>query len=157
SLGFGAFTQLTFRATPWARASEASRPSSVSVSGAYTLRNQYMGTAKTQLFLNHDSLILSASTELAHFPTRLFGFGNGADDHFETFVDRRVCAQLQLERRLTDQIYVGWMSRVRQTWILDDEPSEYLDNIGRSKNGGLLHGVGLSLRVEGRDHILAPL
>jgi outer membrane protein assembly factor BamA len=158
SLGLGAFAQLTFRATPWARESKESRPSNVSVSGAYTLRHQYMGNAKTQLFLNRDSLILTAATEFAHFPRRFFGFGNGADDHFETFIDRNVCAQLQLERRITDQVYVGWLSRVRQTWIFDDgEPSTYLDNVGRSRNGGMLHGAGLSLRVEGRDHLYAPL
>jgi outer membrane protein assembly factor BamA len=158
SLGLGAFAQLTFRASPWARANETSRPSNVSVSGAYTLRHQYMGKARTQLFLNHDSLILTAATEFAHFPTRLFGFGNGADERFETFIDRYVCAQLQLERRLSDQVYVGWMSRVRQTWIMDEgEPSMYIDNVGRSKDGGTLHGAGLSLRVEARDHLLAPL
>jgi hypothetical protein len=158
SLGLGAFGQVTFRASPWARSNEKSRPSNVSVSGAYTLRNQYVGKARTQLFLNQDALILTAQTEFAHFPTRLFGFGNAADAHHETFIDRYVCAQLQLERRVTEQIYVGWVSRVRQTWIFDEgEPSGYLDNVGRSKNGGTLHGAGLSLRVENRDYLYAPL
>ena len=157
SLGFGAFAQLTFRATPWARAAEVSRPSNMSVSGAYTLRGQYMGKASTQLFLGQDAFILTSSAEFSHFPRRLFGFGNGADAHHETVVDRFVNVHLQLERRLTDQLYVGWVSRVRRTWIYEEESATYLENVGRSKDGGTLHGAGLSLRLEGRDFLLAPL
>lgn len=158
SLGFGAFAQLTFRATPWGRTSPRSRPSSVSVSGAYTLRHQYTGKLRTQLFLDQDRLILTAETEFAHFPTRLYGFGNAADASHESYVDRFFSGRIQLEREVFDGIYVGWTTRVRRTWILDDEaPPAYLDNIGRSKDGGTIHGAGLSLRVEGRDFLLAPL
>lgn len=155
SLGFGGLVLYSW----FLAETPATRPSSIAVRAAYTVRNQLVTTIEPRIFFADSTIALFGRYEYRYFPDRFYGLGNEAPDTIQNFTEQRVTAATELEYQLRPNLFVGVRHELDELNVLEIEDSTgfpddvgYLDG-GRvpGRAGELLNGVGTTLTYDDRD------
>lgn len=138
---------------------EKARPSSLSIIGIYTQNKQYQISIKPEIYLNDNSLVLSAYLKNERFPQNFYGTGNGVaiSVEGETYTPQITVIQFGLKKRFWKSMYAGFQYEAKFTDIRSIQAGGLLDSSRiEGVNGGLTSGLGLSLAWDNRDSIYFP-
>jgi outer membrane protein assembly factor BamA len=154
-LGFGLTAINYYRATP---GDTISPPSSLSLVGIYTTKNQLILALWSDMFLDEDRWRVSSQVSYSKFPTKYWGIGNDTPDSAEEdYTPNALTLKLWPQKR----IGIGWYAGLSVNMI-DRRITEVSD--GGLIDSGLAPGVddeqaiglGGSLIRDSRDNRVYP-
>jgi outer membrane protein assembly factor BamA len=136
------------------------RPSSVMFVGTISQNKQFELSAKPELYLAADSVILTGNVYWKKFPSKFFGIGNDAPDSGEEgFTPRQIFFEISAVKR----IWPGRNLFAGLTYLLDSYKLLSFDPAGRlsggtisGSRGGSMSGAGAVLKWDSRDNVLFP-
>ena len=159
SLLLGAIVLRTFRLEAPPPASEGPRPrkSSVTLLAAYTLKNQFLGTVKPNVYLDGERWQITGELAGIHFPDRLYPEGPDSPDDAEEYTRRSFVLAAAVSRRIVGPLRAGLTARALRSENSEYEPDGLIgtDQV-RGSDGGTLLGVGPLLLWDDRDDNFAP-
>ncbi len=155
SLGFGALVLYSW----FLAETPETRPSSIALRAAYTVRNQLVTTLEPRIFFADSTFALFGRYEFRYFPDRFYGLGNEAPTTVQDFIEQRVTATTEFEYQLVDNLFVGIRHELDRLNVLDVADSEsFPDDVGYldggpvpGSSGELLNGIGAVLTYDNRD------
>lgn len=154
-LGFGVTLINYYRVTP---GDTISPPSSLSLVGIYTTKNQLILAAWSDMFLAEDRWRISSAVSYSKFPTKYWGIGNDTPDSAEEdYTPKALTLKLWPQKKIGTGWYAGLAAN-----IIDRSISEVSD--GGLIDSGLAPGVrdeqalglGASLIRDSRDNRVYP-
>lgn len=162
SLGFGALALYSF----FLHESPETRPSSLSLRVAYTVRNQTVVAFEPRLFLKDSRYSIQGQYEFRFFPNRFYGLGNQAPDVIQDYTERRVRASTEFQWQLRPDVYLGARYEFDRLEVLrlSDAPTsstarglvDYLDSgVVPGAQGETLNGSGAALIIDDRDSVFS--
>jgi outer membrane protein assembly factor BamA len=154
-LGLGVFGTHFFRTGPDV---EDARPSSLSIVGLYTWRNQLITELIPELYWNEDRSHLWSRLDYRDYPNRLWPVGPSAsEDSEESYSEQRVRWQGRIGQALRGSLFIYGHFELLHMSLRDREPDGLLDR-GElpGAEGGFSMAFGPGLAWDSRDHALAP-
>lgn len=162
SLGFGALALYSF----FLHESPETRPSSLSLRVAYTVRNQTVVAFEPRLFLKDSRYSIQGQYEFRFFPNRFYGLGNQAPDLIQDYTERRVRAGSEFQWQLRPDVYLGVRHEFDRLAVLrlSDPPTssnsrDLVDYLGSGAvpgaPGETLNGSGIAFIVDDRDSVFS--
>lgn len=154
-LGVGLFGSHFFRTGP---SLERSRPSSISVVGLYTWRNQLITELIPELYWNADRSHLWSRVDYRRYPNRLWAVGPNAPDRSEEkYSEDRLRWQGRIGQAIRGSLFLYGHFELLHMDLDDREPGGLLDRGAvPGAQGGFTMAVGPGLAWDSRDHALAP-
>jgi hypothetical protein len=155
SLGLGAFATHFFR---FGNEPVATRPSSVSLVGLYTLKEQLITELIPEVYWDEETWHIWTRIDYRRYPNKLWAQGNRAglsteerysEDRvrWQALVDRTLFGALRVEGKL-EAIYMR-LSDIRPNGLLDRD-------VLPGAEGGRSIGLGGGVLWDSRDHMLTP-
>jgi hypothetical protein len=154
SLLLGAVSIFTFHLVePPPNAIEQLRRSSLQLLAAFTLRRQYLASAKPVLYFDGNEWQLKGFWQAQWFPDTFWGIGNDMPESAdEDFTARHFGAETMLNRRIVSDLRFGAMTDVRDRRIVRHETGGLIDtDTVPGSDGSRLVGIGPTLIWDGRD------
>jgi len=154
-LGFGVTAINYYRMTP---GDTVGPPSSLSLVGIYTTKNQLILGVGSEMYLGQDRWRISSAVSYSKFPTKYWGIGNDTPDSAEEdYTPKALTARIWPQKRIAPGWYAGLAVNV-----IDRQVSEAVD--GGLIDSGLAPGVddeqslglGASLIRDTRDNTIYP-
>lgn len=137
------------------------RPSSVAVRAAYTVRNQFVGTVEPRIFFPRSTFALIGLYEYRFFPNRYYGLGNDAPSTIQDYTEDRFTAETELQYQLITNLFLGFRHELDQLDVIrvgdssdfpETEGIDYLDSgLVPGGDGVLLNGLGLTMTWDSRN------
>jgi outer membrane protein assembly factor BamA len=134
------------------------RPSSIWFLAVYTLNNQFQLGLKPEIYLPHNSFILSANLQYEWFPQTFYGIGNDVPaSAAESYTPEMKGIQFSIKRRVFGSVFGGIQYQIKKTIIQKVKPGGLLASGDiPGSTGGVTSGLGLSLTWDDRDNVLFP-
>ncbi len=141
------------------RDSLQSRPSTIGLSGVYTLRNQFLSRFSFNLYEPEKRWELDGEIGYFNYRYKYWGIGNQvAGDQLETYGVRFPRLQLNPRFILSRWWRIGLKADFQKYSRLDIETGGELDRLQRTGiSGGFVNGLGLELQYDGREHTIFPV
>jgi len=137
---------------------ENTRPSSLWILMVYTLNKQIQLGLKPEIYLPHNSFILSANLQYEWFPQTFYGIGNDVPASAgEYYTPETKGVQFSIKRKIFGSVFGGIQYQIKKTIIQKVEPGELLasgDVPGSA--GGVTSGLGMNVTWDDRDNVLFP-
>lgn len=155
SLGLGAFASYFFRMPGEAT---ATRPSSLSAVGLYTLKQQLITELIPEAYWSNQKWHVWSRLDYRRYPTTLWAIGNRATkESDERYTEDRLRWQALVDRSLFGSMRVLGKIEAISMGIEDVQAGGLLDTEALpGARGGLTVGVGAGLLWDSRDHMLTP-
>jgi outer membrane protein assembly factor BamA len=154
-LAIGAGGVLNYRL---GRDKENTRPSSIWFLGVYTMDKQIKLGLKPEIYMPHNSFILSANLEYEWFPQTFYGIGNDAPaSAAESYTPETKGVQFSIKRKIFRSVFGGIQYQIKKTIIQKFKPGGLLasgDIPGSA--GGVTSSLGLNFTWDDRDNVLFP-
>jgi outer membrane protein assembly factor BamA len=149
---FGATAVVTFRTAP----DPTTRPSSLTLTGFYSVNKQFNIALSPEFFLSGNRQWVTATVEYGRFTDKYWGVGPAASDAaLVDFTRRTAHFLLRAQTTLFDQAKVGVILEIDQTKISDGE--ELLpDGPFPGASGARSTGIGGGLTWDSRDNVFYP-
>ncbi len=140
------------------RTRDTERPSRVGLSASYSFRDEYEANLDPEVWFAEGRWGVTVGSKFAYQENAFFGVGNDAPDSArEDYRTLRFEGRLEVMRRLPHGIYVGLLYAYRQETLHDLEPGGLLRvHAVPGADGGVLSGVGASVRWDTRDNVFGP-
>ncbi len=137
---------------------ENTRPSSLWVLMVYTLNKQIQLGLKPEIYLPHNSFILSANLQYEWFPLIFYGIGNAVPaSAAESYTPETKGVLFSVKRKLFGSVFGGIQYQVKKTIIQKVEVGGLLASGSiPGSSGGVTSGLGLSFSWDDRDNVLFP-
>jgi outer membrane protein assembly factor BamA len=136
------------------------RPSSVAFIGTVTQNKQFELSAKPELYLASDSLIVTGNVGWKKYPSKYFGIGNDAPEGgAEDFTPRQVSFEIAAAKRIwKDRNVFAGVIYLYDSWKhLSFDPSGRLVEGGiPGSRGGATSGAGAVMKWDSRDNTFFP-
>ena len=142
------------------QAGPQSRPSSIQFALITTQNKQTIFTAKPEIYLLHENIVVAGTLEISRYPSYFYGVGPDTTDAAEElFTPRQTILEIQAMHRLGagGKLYGG------PVFIHESYHFIYFDPAGRlirgdipGSHGGVFTGMGLGLRWDDRDNLFFP-
>jgi hypothetical protein len=154
-LGLGVFGTHFFRTGPTL---ERSRPSSISVVGLYTWRNQLITELIPELYWNEDRSHLWSRLDYRDYPNTLWAVGPRAPDSSkEAYAERRLRWQGRIGQAIRGPLFLYGHFELLHMDLHDREAGGLLDRDEiPGADGGFTMSIGPGLAWDTRDNSLAP-
>jgi hypothetical protein len=155
SLGLGAFATHFFR---FGNEPVATRPSSVSLVGLYTLKEQLIVELIPELYWHEETWHVWTRVDYRRYPNTLWAQGNRASiDTQERYAEDRLRWQALADRALFGALRVEGKLEAIYMRLSDVRPGGLLDRDELpGANGGRAVGLGGGVLWDSRDHMLTP-
>ena len=155
SLGLGGFATHFFR---FADEPTATRPSSVSLVGLYTLKEQLITELIPELYWDHERWHIWTRVDYRRYPNQLWAQGNRASASTEErYQENRVRWQALADRAVFGNLRVEGKLEAIGMDLSDLRPGGLLDTDKLpGARGGRSIGVGAGILWDSRDHMLTP-
>lgn len=151
SLAFGAGVVLSMRFSGRPDA----RPSSLDLSGYYSINNQFDLTLIPEAYLDQDRLLISGRISGGRVIERMYGFGPTASDIENALYDAGYAGvAIRAVATVQEHVKVGAVVELKTVTIQDTRGNPFLDDpdlVGRS--GGTHIGMGATAEYDSRDNI----
>ncbi|MBS3819544.1 BamA/TamA family outer membrane protein [bacterium] len=155
SLALGGGGMYYFRTSPQ---KPLGRPSSVSLSVMYTLKNQYQIELFPEIYLKNEEYWIQGYLNHKKFFDKFWGIGaHTPPENEETFTYRGTQLNFSLQKRVYRHMYAGIRYDFGHTGMIEVEEGGRLaqGNI-RGSQGGIVSGIGLLFNWDSRDNIYFP-
>ncbi len=157
SFGFGAGTLVTFNL---GEKDNKTRPSSLLISGYYTLKKQFAFEIQPELYFKADSFLGKGYFSFSRYPTKYFGIGNDTPESLEeTYTPQGLRLYFSLEKKVLSSfnLYAGIQYKYEHFNLLKTDPTGFLrEREIPGSQGGTLSGIGVSFNHDSRDNIFYP-
>lgn len=134
------------------------RPSMLSATLLYTLRNQTLLTSEFNNWRKNNKRHLFSRLELVDFPFIFYGVGNdvGKDDE-EFYTSRYLNYVFAYKWRIGKLVYIGpqYHFRLEDVYKVEDEKLLFKDTF-RGSQGQRLSGIGFLISYDTRNNIFQP-
>ena len=133
------------------------RPSYVSVTGTYTLENQYRFIVVPHLYFDKTNYLFKNRFIYLDYPDKFFGIGNKNSTDFEKYKDSRIFIETSFQKKFFNLFYAGLFYLYQRDSIKNKEPGSSLDQ-GKITGSGLNvnSGLGIIFTIDFRDNIFYP-
>ncbi len=154
-LGLGAFGSVFFRL---GNAGAETRPSSMSLVGLYTLREQLIVEAIPELYWDDEDWHLWSRFDYRKYPNRTWAVGNKAQGSSEEhYQESRPRWQFRIGSAVTGRLFVYGHLEAQHMGIENVEPGGLIDSgTLPGSGGGRTIGLGPGIAWDTRDHLLVP-
>lgn len=155
SLGLGAFATHFFR---FGSEPVTTRPSSISLVGLYTLREQLIAELIPEAYWDNQTWHLWSRLDYRRYPNQLWAQGNRArEDSRESYAEDRLRWQVLADRAVAGPLRVEAKLEAIGMSVTDVRPGGLLAT-GElpGARGGRAFGLGLGVLWDSRDHMLTP-
>jgi hypothetical protein len=143
-----------------AQAGPLSRPSSVQFALITTENKQTIFTAKPEIYLLRENIVVAGTLEISRYPGYFYGVGpDTADAAEELYTPRQTLIEIQALHRLGagGALYGGLVFIHESYHFIYFNPAGRLIRGGiPGSQGGVFTGLGLGLRWDDRDNIFFP-
>ncbi len=154
-LGFGLTAINYYRMTP---GDTISPPSSMSLIGIYTTKNQLILGWWGDMFLDEDRWRISSAVSYSKFPTKYWGIGNDTPDSAEEdYTPKALTLRLWPQKQIGTGWYAGVAANIVDRRITEATQDGLIDSglaPGASEKQGI--GLGGSLIRDSRDNRVFP-
>jgi len=154
-LGFGLTLINYYRVTP---GDTISPPSSISLVGIYTTKNQLILSVWSDMFLDEDRWRISSAVSYSKFPTKYWGIGNDTPDSAEEdYTPKALMLKLWPQKRIGPGWYAGLAASIIDRRISEVSDDGLIDS-GLAPGAGDEQALGLggSLIRDSRDNRVYP-
>jgi hypothetical protein len=143
-----------------AQAGPLSRPSSIQFALITTENRQTIFTAKPEIYLMRENIVIAGTLEISRYPSYFYGVGPDTSEAAqELFTPRQTLLEVQAMHRLgaSGKLYAGLVFIHESYHFIYFNPAGLLirGDIPGSQ-GGVFTGLGLGLRWDDRDNIFFP-
>lgn len=154
-LGFGATAINYYRPTP---GDTVSPPSSLSLVGIYTTKNQLILGVGSEMYLGQDRWRISSAVSYAKFPTKYWGIGNDTPDSAEEdYTPKALTARIWPQKQVAPGWYAGLAINVIDRKVSDAaEGGQIESGLAPGVDDEQSLGLGLSLIRDSRDNTVYP-
>lgn len=136
------------------------RPSSVSFIGTVTQNKQFELSAKPELYLASDSLVITGNVSWKKYPSKYFGIGNDTPEGGEeNFTPRQASFEIAAAKRIwNDRNVFAGVIYLYDSWKhLSFDPAGRLAEGGiPGSRGGATSGAGAVVKWDSRDSTFFP-
>jgi len=154
-LGFGLTGINYYRASP---GDTISPPSSLSLVGIYTTKNQLVLAVSSDMYLAEDLWRISSSVSYSKFPTKYWGIGNDTPDSAEEdYTPRALTLKLWPQRKVATGWYVGLAANILDRSVSEATEDGLIDSgLAPGVDDEQAIGLGGSLIRDSRDNRVYP-
>ena len=155
SLGLGAFATHFFR---FGNEPTATRPSSLSLVGLYTLNEQLITELIPEVYWDQENWHIWSRVDYRRYPNKLWAQGNRARlDTEERYAEDRLRWQVLVDRALFGALRVEGKLEAIYMSLSDLRPNGLLDrDMLPGADGGRAIGLGGGVLWDSRNHMLTP-
>jgi hypothetical protein len=135
------------------------KPSNVTLSGYYSVKDQYDLYLVPELFFEGGKYYLTGFLDYARMVDKFWGIGNSTPDIPDAGHIRAYFAlNVDFEFEIGEGLRLGANYDLNKTDVTDKQTNPFLlsDTVAGS-NGGFSSGVGLAFSYDGRDNLFWPL
>ena len=142
------------------QAGPQSRPSSIQFALITTQNKQTIFTAKPEIYLLQENIVVAGTLEISRYPGYFYGVGPGTPDSAqELYTPRQTLLEIQAMHRLGagGKLY-GGLVFIHESYhfIYFDPAGQLIRGDIPGSSGGVFTGMGLGLRWDDRDNIFYP-
>lgn len=157
SFMFGGLAMQQFKP---AGAGPETRPSTILLSGIYTLYNQILVELIPDVILPRESWIFGGSLFAYYFPSDYWGIGPDTKSEDQISIEYKMFfAKFMGLKRLSDSIYSGPIVRIYKNYdfVYTDREGEPIESVGLTgHDGGNAIGLGGAIRWDKRNSNMTP-
>ena len=145
-------------ATLRASADTTRKPSSATLSGYYSIKDQYDIYLVPEYYTPDNSFYITGFIDWGRFVDKFWGIGDTASDFPEVGYVRTLLAfQVDVQYRVAEALTVGMNYDLNKTVVTEKQMNPYLlAGSVTGSEGGFSSGLGLSLMFDTRDNGFAP-
>jgi len=150
-LGFGLTAINYYRMTP---GDTISPPSSMTLVGIYTTKNQLILAVWSDMFLDEDRWRISSAVSYSQFPTKYWGIGNDTPDSAEEdYTPKALTLRLWPQKRIATGWYAGLAANIIDRRITEVSDDGLIDSgLAPGVKDEQALGLGGSLIRDSRDN-----
>jgi len=154
-MGFGITLINYYRMTP---GDTISPPSSMSLVGIYTTKNQIILAVWSDMFLDEDRWRISSAVNYSKFPTKYWGIGNDTPDSAEEdYTPKALNLRLWPQKRIATGWYAGLAANIIDRRITEVSDGGLIDSgLAPGVKDEQALGLGGSLIRDSRDNTVYP-
>lgn len=154
-LGFGLTAINYYRMTP---GDTISPPSSMTLVGIYTTKNQLILAVWSDMFLDEDRWRISSAVSYSQFPTKYWGIGNDTPDSAEEdYTPKALTLRLWPQKRIGTGWYAGLAANIIDRRITEVSDDGLIDTgLAPGVKDEQALGLGGSLIRDSRDNTVYP-
>jgi hypothetical protein len=136
-----------------------SKPSSMTISGYYSINKQYDLTLEPELYLFEDKLKLWSKINYGNIFDFFYGIGNNTEETInEKYLQENILFQFKIQPKLFDERFkFGINYEYRKMNVADTRGNPFLETgVYTGSKGGTTSGLGFAISWDSRNNIFYP-